>query len=237
MGRIFEKRKHKMFARYSKMAKAFTKIGREIVIAVKAGGGNPDDNSRLRAIMQNARSINMPKTNIDAAIKRATEKDTANYEEVIYEAYGPHKVPLIIETATDNPNRTVANLRMYLSRSEGSLATSGSITFLFDRKAIFNVNSTGLDKETTEFDLIDFGAEEFTWDDENNTLSIQTSFNDYGMMQKALEDKKFEVKESNKLFIPNSSKELTDEQESDLIALIDKLDDDDDVLAVYHNAQ
>ncbi|MFL5753496.1 MAG: YebC/PmpR family DNA-binding transcriptional regulator [Bacteroidia bacterium] len=238
MGRVFEKRKHKMFARYAKMAKAFTKLGREIVIAVKAGGPNPDLNSRLRAIMQNAKSINMPKDRIDSAIKRASEKDSATYEEVIYEGYGPHKVPMLIECATDNPNRTVANLRMYFTRSEGgALATSGAVSFLFDRKAVFRINAAGLNKDEVEFDLIDYGAEEYTWDDESKELIIQTSFNDYGSMQKALEDKKYEVKESSKIFIPNTVKELTDEQEPDLQALIDKLDEDDDVLAVYHNAQ
>ena len=237
MGRVFEKRKHKMFARYAKMAKAFTKLGRELVIAVKAGGPNPDLNSRLRAIMQNAKSINMPKDRIDAAIKRASEKDSANYEEIIYEGYGPHSVPMLIETATDNPNRTVANLRMYFSRAEGALGTSGSVSFMFDRKALFKVNATGLNKDDTELDLIDFGAEEYTWDDENHELIIQTGFSDYGTMQKALEDKKYEVKESLKTFIPTTGKELTDEQEVDLQALIEKMEEDDDVLAVYHNAQ
>jgi YebC/PmpR family DNA-binding regulatory protein len=237
MGRIFEKRKHKMFARYAKMAKAFTKIGREIVIAVKAGGPNPDGNSRLRAVIQNAKSINMPKDRIDSAIKRASEKDSANYEEIIYEGYGPHKVPMLVECATDNPNRTVANIRMYFNRSEGALGTTGSVSFMFDRKAIFKVNAEGLNKDDVELDLIDFGAEELTWDDESKELIIQTSFADYGAMQKALEDKKYEVKESSKIFIPNTAKELTDEQELELQALIDKMEDDDDVLAVYHNAQ
>ena len=237
MGRVFEKRKYKMFARYAKMAKAFTKLGRELVIAVKAGGPNPDLNSRLRAIIQNAKSINMPKDRIDAAIKRATDKDSTNYEEVIYEGYGPHNVPMIIETATDNPNRTVASLRLYFNRADGALGTSGSVSFMFDRKAMFTINADGLNKDDTELDLIDYGAEEYTWDSETKELVIQTSFSDYGAMQKALEDKKYEVKESMKLFIPTTGKELTDEQEVDLQALIERMEDDDDVLAVYHNAQ
>jgi YebC/PmpR family DNA-binding regulatory protein len=237
MGRIFEKRKHKMFARYAKMAKAFTKLGREIVIAVKAGGPSPDLNSRLRAVIQNAKSINMPKDRIDSAIKRASEKDSANYEEVIYEGYGPHKVPMLIECATDNPNRTVANIRMYFSRGDGALGVSGSVSFIFDRKAVFRINAAGLNKDDVELDLIDYGAEEYSWDDEQHELVIQTSFSDYGAMQKALEDKKYEVKESSKIYIPNTGKELTDEQELDLQALIDKMEEDDDVLAVYHNAQ
>lgn len=226
-----------MFARYAKMAKAFTKIGREIVIAVKAGGPSPDSNSRLRAVIQNAKSINMPKDRIDSAIKRASEKDSANYEEIVYEGYGPHKVPMLVECATDNPNRTVANIRMYFNRGEGMLGTSGSVSFIFDRKAVFRINATGLNKDDVELDLIDYGAEEYTWDDEQHELVIQTSFNDYGAMQKALEDKKYEVKESSKIYIPNAFKELTDEQEVDLQALIDKMEEDDDVLAVYHNAQ
>ncbi len=226
-----------MFARYAKMAKAFTKIGREIVIAVKAGGPNPESNARLRAVVQNAKSVNMPKDRIDAAIKRASEKDSANYEEIVYEGHGPHKVPILVETATDNPNRTVANLRMHFNREGGALGTTGSVSFMFDRKAVFKINAAGLQKDEVELDLIDSGAEEFTWDSETNELIVQTNFADYGTMQKALEDKKYEVKESSKIFMPNTppGKELTDEQELELQALIDRLDDDDDVLAVYPN--
>ena len=195
MGRIFEKRKHKMFARYAKMAKAFTRIGREIVIAVKAGGPNPDSNSRLRAVIQNAKSINMPKDRIDNAIKRATEKDSANYEEVIYEGYAPHGVPVLVETATDNPTRTVANVRMFFNRGGGALGTNGSVSFMFERKAMFKVSSVGMDKDVMELDLIDFGAEELNWDDENNDLIIQVAFTDFGSMQKGLEDKGIEIKD------------------------------------------
>jgi YebC/PmpR family DNA-binding regulatory protein len=237
MGRVFEKRKYTMFARYAKMAKAFTKIGRDIAIAVKAGGPDPHTNSRLRICIQNARAVNMPKANVDAAIKRASDKDTANYEEAIYEGYAPFGVPLLIECTTDNPTRTVANVRMYLSRNGGSLGTSGSVSFMFERKALFKVSSVGLNKEDTEFSLIDFGAEEFNWDDEHHELVIQTPFNEFGNMQKALEDKKFEIKESTKTFIPTSYKELTDEQETEVQALVDKIEEDDDVVAVYHNAK
>lgn len=226
-----------MFARYSKMAKAFTKIGREIAIAVKMGGPNPDTNARLRAVIQNSRALNMPKTNVDAAIKRASDKDTANYEEVIYEGYAPHGVPVLVECATDNPTRTVASLRMYFSRGGGALGTNGSVSFMFERKAMFKVPSAGLNREEAEFELIDFGGEEFTWDDENGELIIQTPFAEFGKMQKALEDKKIEIKESSKVFIPTTYKTITDEQETEVQALIDKLDEDDDVVAVYHNAQ
>ena len=237
MGRIFEKRKHKMFARFAKMAKAFTKIGREIEISVKMGGPNPEFNSRLRAIIQNAKSVNMPKANVDAAIKRASEKGSANYEEVMYEGYGPNSVPVLVECATDNPTRTVANLRMYFNRAGGALGTSGSVSFMFEHKAIFKITAIGLGKDDTELDLIDFGAEEFTWDDENQELIIQTVFSDFGRMQKGLEEKKYEIKESSKQFIPTTFKELSDEQETELMSLIEKLEEDDDVLSVYHNAQ
>lgn len=225
-----------MFARFAKMAKAFTKIGKDITIAVKLGGPNPDTNSRLRAVIQNSRALNMPKANVDAAIKRASDKDTANYEEVIYEGYAPHGVPLLVECTTDNPTRTVANVRMHFNRGGGTLGTNGSVSFMFERKALFKVASAGLNREEIEFELIDFGGEEFTWDDENGELIIQTPFTEFGNMQKGLEDKKIEIKESSKIFIPTTSTKLNDEQEAEVKALIDKMEEDDDVVAVYHNA-
>ncbi len=235
MGRIFEKRKATMFKRYAKMAKAFTKLGKDIAMAVKSGGPHPESNPRLRMIMQNAKAINMPKANIDGAIKRASEKDSANYEEVIYEGYAPHGVPVLVECSTDNPTRTVASVRMYFNRAEGALGTSGSVSFMFDRKVMFKVDSTGLDKDNTELDLIDFGAEELNWDDENHELVIQTAFTDFGKMQSALEEKKYNVKESSKVFIPTTTTELSPEQEAEVMAMIEKMEDDDDVVAVYHN--
>lgn len=237
MGRVFEKRKYTMFARYAKMAKQFTRIGKDIAIAVKAGGADPDMNPRLRMCIQNGRAVNMPKANIDAAIKRASDKDTSNYEEAIYEGYAPHGVPILVECTTDNPTRTVANIRMYFSRCGGSLGTNGSVSFMFDRKALFKISSAGLNKEEIEFEFIDFGAEEFTWDDANHELIIQTPFSEFGHMQKALEDKKIEIKESSKIFIPTTHKELTDAEEVDLQTMIEKMEEDDDVVAVYHNAQ
>jgi len=237
MGRIFEKRKHKMFARYAKMAKAFTRIGREIVIAVKAGGPSPDSNARLRAVIQNAKSINMPKDRIDNAIKRASEKDSANYEEVIYEGYAPHGVPVLVETATDNPTRTVANVRMFFNRGGGALGTNGSVSFMFERKAMFKISAEGLDRDNIELQLIDFGAEELNWDDETNELIIQVAFTDFGAMQKGLEDLGYEIKESSKVFLPTTTKEITEEQEAEVMALIEKMEEDDDILAVYHNLQ
>src|ERR1700752_2782550 len=237
MGRVFEKRKHTMFARYAKMAKVFTRIGKDIAMAVKAGGPNPDTNSRLRICIQNGRAANMPKANIDAAIKRASDKDTSSYEEAIYEGYAPHGVPVLVECTTDNPTRTVANVRMYFTRNGGTLGTNGSVSFMFERKALFKISSVGLNREETEFELIDFGAEEFTWDDENNDLIIQTPFTEFGNMQKGLEDKKIEIKETSKIFIPTTYKELTDEQEAEVLVMIEKMEEDDDIVAVYHNAR
>ncbi len=235
MGRIFQTRKATMFKRYAKMAKQFTKIGKEIVMAVKAGGPTPDLNPRLRICIANAKAVNMPKTNIDAAIKRASEKDTGSYDEVIYEGYGPFGVPVLVECATDNPTRTIANLRLYFSRSNGSVGTTGSVSFMFDRKGLFKIDSTGLNKDDVELDLIDFGAEELTWDDETNELIVQVAFTDFGMMQAGLEEKKYMVKETIKTFIPNITKELTEEQEIEFEKMINKMEDDDDIMSVYHN--
>ncbi len=235
MGRIFQTRKATMFKRYAKMAKQFTKIGKEIVMAVKAGGPTPDLNPRLRICIANAKAVNMPKTNIDAAIKRASEKDTGSYDEVIYEGYGPFGVPVLVECATDNPTRTIANLRLYFSRSNGSVGTTGSVSFMFDRKGLFKIDSTGLNKDDVELDLIDFGAEELTWDDEAHELIVQVAFNDFGLMQSGLEEKKYTVKETIKTFIPNTSKELTEEQEVEFEKMINKMEDDDDIMSVYHN--
>lgn len=235
MGRIFEKRKATMFKRYAKMAKAFTKIGREIAIAVKAGGPNPDTNARLRMIIANAKAVNMPKANVDGAIKRASEKDASNYEEVIYEGYAPHGVPVLVECTTNNPNRTVASVRMYFSRAEGALGTNGSVSFMFERKVMFKVSAAGLNKDDLELELIDNGLEEINLDEEHNQFIIQTAFSDYGNMQSALEARKIEVIETSKVYLPTTTKELTPEQEADVMAMIEKMEEDDDIEAVYHN--
>jgi YebC/PmpR family DNA-binding regulatory protein len=186
MGRIFQTRKATMFKRYAKMAKQFTKIGKEIVMAVKQGGPSPDLNPKLRICIANAKAVNMPKVNVDNAIKRASEKDTNNYDEIIYEGYGPFGVPVLVECATDNPTRTVANLRLYFNRSNGALGTNGSVSFMFEHKGLFKLDSTGLDRDEVEMDLIDFGAEELTWDDETNELIVQVAFTDFGLMQNGL---------------------------------------------------
>jgi YebC/PmpR family DNA-binding regulatory protein len=235
MGRIFQTRKATMFKRYAKMAKQFTKIGKEIVMAVKQGGPSPDLNPKLRICIANAKAVNMPKVNVDNAIKRASEKDTNNYDEIIYEGYGPFGVPVLVECATDNPTRTVANLRLYFNRSNGALGTNGSVSFMFERKGLFKLDSTGFDKDEIEMDLIDFGAEELTWDDETNELIVQVAFTDFGLMQNGLEEKKYTVKETIKTFIPTTTKELTEAEEEEFKKMIDKMEDDDDIMSVYHN--
>ncbi|MDX2171488.1 MAG: YebC/PmpR family DNA-binding transcriptional regulator [Bacteroidota bacterium] len=235
MGRIFETRKATMFKRYAKMAKQFTKIGREIVMAVKMGGPNPDSNPRLRMVMQNAKAVNMPKTNVENAIKRASEKDTSNYEEVIYEGYAPHGVPVLVECTTNNPTRTVANVRMYFSRAEGALGTNGSVSFMFEHVALFKIDATNLNKDDLELELIDFGLEDITLDEENKQFIIQTTFTDYGKMQSALEERKINVIETTKTYMPTTTKELTEEQEKEVMAMIEKMEEDDDIENVYHN--
>ena len=235
MGRIFETRKATMFKRYAKMEKAFTKIGREIVMAVKTGGPNPDSNPRLRMIIQNAKAVNMPKTNVEGAIKRASEKDTSNYEEVIYEGYAPHGAPVLVECTTNNPTRTVASVRMYFSRANGSMGTNGSVSFMFERKALFKIEAGNFNKDDLELELIDFGLEDINYDEEHKQYVIQTAFTDYGKMQSALEERKINVIESSKIYAPTTTKELPPEQEAEVIAMIEKMEEDDDIEAVYHN--
>ncbi|CAG0943948.1 putative transcriptional regulatory protein [Candidatus Brocadiaceae bacterium] len=236
MGRIFETRKHKMFARFARMSKAFNRVRKDIEIAVKAGGPDAKSNSKLRIALQNAKSVNMPKDRIEAAIKRASSKDTAGFQEIIYEGYGPHGVGVIIECATDNPTRTVANIRHHFRKHEGSLGNAGSIAFMFDHKALFKIDKSAVpDVEEMELELIDFGLDELSYDDE--FVYIYTSFQEYGSMQKALEDKNIEIKGTELQYIPNNYKELTEEQQTEVNALIDVLEEDDDVQSVYHNMQ
>jgi YebC/PmpR family DNA-binding regulatory protein len=235
MGRIFETRKATMFKRYARMAKAFTKISRDIVIAVKQGGPNPDSNPRLRMIIQNARAVNMPKANVEAAIKRASEKDSSNYEEVVYEGYAPHGVPVLVECTTNNPTRTVANVRMYFSRADGALGTNGSVSFMFDHVVLFKVEAGNKSKDDLELDLIDYGLEDISHDADNNQFIIQVKFTDYGRMQGALEERKMTVLETSKTYIPSTTKELSPDQEAEVMAMIEKMEEDDDIQAVYHN--
>jgi YebC/PmpR family DNA-binding regulatory protein len=234
MGRVFEKRKHKMFARYAKMSKAFTKFGKEIAIAVKAGGPDPEGNSRLRAIIANAKAVNMPKTNIDGAIQRASTKQDKEFEEVVYEGKGPHGVALIIETATDNPTRTVANLRSYFNKRGGQMVISGSLDFLFDRKGIFKIKNTGINLEDFELEMIDFGLEEAE-DDGEGHLMLSVPFTDFGAMQKALEDRKIEIVNAELQRIPTTYVELNETQEEEVGRLIEMIEEDEDVTNIYHN--
>lgn len=234
MGRIFEKRKHKMFARYDKMAKAFTRIGKEIAMAVKAGGPEPDYNPRLRQAVANAKGVNMPKDRVEAAIKRAVSKDTSSYEEVVYEGYGPYGVPILVETATDNPTRTVANVRMYFNRGGGQLGNSGSLSFIFDRKGVFRIEKANLPNyEEMELELIDHGLESIEVDE--NEVVIYTAFADFGSLQKALEERHITVTKAGLERIPNSYAELTEEQMDEILELVERIEEDDDVQAVYHN--
>ncbi len=234
MGRIFEVRKSTMFARWDKMAKNFTRIGKEIAIAVKAGGPDPDNNPALRRCMLNAKACNMPKDRVEAAIKRAVGKDKTDYEEIVYEGYAPHGVALMVETATDNPTRTVANVRMHFTKGQGALGTSGSVAFTFNRMGEFKIKNDGQDLEELELELIDFGLEEIGEDAEGNII-IRTAYNDFGNMSKALEDKKTEVISAELTRIPANTVELNEEQANEVLKLVDNLEQDDDVQKVYHN--
>ncbi|MEO5998428.1 MAG: YebC/PmpR family DNA-binding transcriptional regulator [Chitinophagaceae bacterium] len=235
MGRIFEVRKATMFARWDKMAKQFTRIGKEIAIAVKLGGPDPVHNAALRRCFMNAKGVNMPKDRVEAAIKRAMGKDKTDYEEIVYEGYAPHGVALMVETATDNPTRTVANVRMHFNKEGGSLGTSGSVSFTFTRMGEFKIRNDGsINLEELEFELIDNGLEEIGEDDEGNIV-IRTPFNEFGNMSKALEDKGITPLTAESTRIPTTTVELNEEQAKDVLQLVDKLEQDDDVQKVYHN--
>jgi YebC/PmpR family DNA-binding regulatory protein len=232
MGRAFEYRKATKMKRWAGMAKNFTKVGREIAIAIKEGGGDPNYNPRLRMAIQNAKSFNMPKVNVENAIKRGTSKDSENYAEVIYEGYAPHGIAVLVETTTDNPTRTVANVRMYFNKYSGSLGTSGSVDYMFTRKGVFKVKSEGIDLDELELELIDFGLDELKVED--GEILVYSTFTEFGNMQKALEDKKIEVISAELIRIPTVQKKLTDEQVEDVIKMIDKMEEDEDVANVFH---
>ncbi|MBR0500682.1 MAG: YebC/PmpR family DNA-binding transcriptional regulator [Bacteroidales bacterium] len=244
MGRAFEFRKERKFKRWGHMAKTFTKIGKEITIAVKNGGPDVTGNPRLRALLQTARSENMPKENIERAIKKATDKDQADYKEVVYEGYGPHGVAILVETATDNTNRTVANVRSYFNKFGGSLGTSGSVAFMFDHKCVFKIkNSPDIDIEELELELIDFGAEEVFVDEFENkdgdteeVINIYGEYTAFNNIQKYIEDKGFELVSAGFDRFPNGEmKHLSAEDRVDLDKLLEKLEEDDDVQNVFHN--
>jgi YebC/PmpR family DNA-binding regulatory protein len=234
MGRIFEVRKSTMFARWDKMAKAFTRIGKEIAIAVKVGGPDPDNNPALRRCYLNAKAANMPKDRVEAAIKRAMGKDKADYEEVVYEGYAPHGVAVLVETATDNPTRTVANVRMHFTKGHGALGTSGSVAFTFTRMGEFKIKGIGQNVDDLELDLIDYGLEEIGENSEGNII-IRTAFNEFGNMSKALEEKGIEIISAELTRIPTTTVELNEEQSNEVLKLVDHLEQDEDVQKVYHN--
>jgi YebC/PmpR family DNA-binding regulatory protein len=234
MGRAFEFRKERKFKRWGNMSRVFTRLGKELTMAAKTGGPDPDNNPRLRAIIQTARAENMPKDNIERAIKRAVEKDQSDYKEVVYEGYGPHGVAFLVETATDNPTRTVANIRSYFNKHGGSLGTSGSVEFMFDRKCVFKVKAKeGLSLDELELELIDFGGEEVFAEGEE--IMIYGSFEAYGAIQKYIEEHGLELVSGGFERIPTVElKALGAEQKPELEKLIEKFEEDDDVQNVYH---
>ena len=233
MGRAFEFRKARKMKRWSAMSKAFTRIGKDIVIAVKEGGPDPDSNSKLRAVIQNAKSVNMPKDNIDRAIKRASDKSLGNYKEILFEGYAPYGVAILVETATDNNTRTVANIRSYFNKCNGNLGTSGSVIFMFDHTCSFRIEKQNIDIEKLEFDLIDFGVEE-VFEDEDGIL-IYGPFDSFGEIQKALESKEIQIISSGFDRIPNNLKNVNEEERSEIEKLLEKIENDDDVQNVFHN--
>ena len=238
MGRIFEVRKSTMFARWDRMAKQFSRIGKEIAIAVKAGGTDPDTNPGLRRCMQNAKSVNMPKDRVEAAIKRSLGKDMENYEEILYEGYGPNGVAILVETATDNHVRTVANLKSHFNKGNGTLGNSGSVSFQFRKMGVFKLKPEGLSAEDLEFELIDHGLEELgegTGENNEDVLVLRCSFNDFGNLQKALEEKNIVPISAETEWIPQTLVELDEEAAQEVLKLVDRLEQDEDVQKVSHN--
>ncbi len=238
MGRIFEVRKSTMFARWDKMAKNFTRIGKEIIIAVKVSGADPNSNAALRRCFQNARSVGMPKDRVEAAIKRAQGKELVNYDELLYEGYGPHGVAILVETATDNHVRTVANVKSIFNKGNGVLGNSGSVSFQFRKMGVFKLKPEGLNTEELEFELIDAGLEEMgegTAENGEEVWVLRSSFNEFGNMQKALEEKNIAPSSAEVEWIPTTTVSLSEEQTQDVLKLVDKLEQDEDVQKVFHN--
>jgi YebC/PmpR family DNA-binding regulatory protein len=237
MGRIFEVRKATMFARWNRMAKQFARIAKDITMAVKSGGSDPTTNPALRRMVQNARAVNMPKDKIEAAIKRASGRDAANYQEVLYEGYAPHGVALLVETATDNPTRTVASVRNIITKHGGNLATSGSVSFMFRKMGVFRLKPDGIDQDDLELYLIDHGLDEMgesTGENGEPQLVIRGAFTEFGSLQQALESRGIAPLSAEHEYICNTPTELPEEQATEVLTLIDKLEQDDDVQKVYH---
>ena len=235
MGRAFEFRKARKMKRWSAMSKAFTRIGKDIVMAIKEGGPDPASNSRLRAVIQNAKAVNMPKDNVERAIKKASDKNQGDYKEVIFEGYAPHGIAILIETATDNNTRTVANVRSYFNKCDGSLGTAGSVVFMFDHSCNFRIPNEGLDPEELELEFIDFGAEEVFADDDG--ILIYAPFESFGAIQAELESRDIEILSSGFERIPQVTKTISAEEMEDVEKLLEKLEEDDDVQNVYHTMQ
>ncbi len=234
MGRAFEYRKARKMKRWGNMAKTFTKLGREIIMCVKEAGPDPHSNSRLRVLMQNAKAANMPKENVERAIKKATSKDIENYSEVVYEGYGPFGIAVLVETATDNPTRTVANVRSYFNKFGGSLGTSGSVEYMFEHKCMFKTKmKDGIDLEELELELIDLGVQEIFQEEEE--MVIYGGFESFGPLQKYLEENAFEIVNAEFERIPSDTKELNAEQIEKIEKLLERFEEDDDVTNVYHN--
>jgi YebC/PmpR family DNA-binding regulatory protein len=234
MGRAFEYRKATKMKRWGNMARVFTKLGKQITIAVREGGSEPDTNPRLRVLIQQSKKENMPKENVERAIKKATSKDEADYKEMVYEGYGPNGIAIVVETATDNPTRTVANIRSYLTRHGGSLGTSGCLQFLFDHKCVFKIApKEGVSLEDLELELIDFGVDELVEDEDS--IILYGEFQSYSSIQKYLEENGFEIFSAEFERIPNDMKELNEEQKAQVVKLLEKIEDDEDVQNVFHN--
>ena len=233
MGRAFEFRKARKIKRWSAMAKTFTRIGKDIVIAVKDGGPDPDNNARLRAVIQNAKAANMPKDNVERAIKKASDKKTENYKEVLFEGYAPYGIAVLVETATDNNNRTVANVRSYFNKANGNLGTSGSVEFMFDRTCSFIINPENIEPDELELEFIDFGVEE-VFADEDGVL-LYGPFEQFGAIQKELEHRSFEILSSGFDRIPQTLTKLNAEKVEEVVKLLEKIEKDDDVMNIYHN--
>ena len=238
MGRIFETRKATMFKRWDRMAKAFTRVGKEIAIAVKQGGENPDNNPALRRAIQNARAVNMPKDKVESAIKRASGGDAADYQEIVYEGYAPHGVAVLVTTATDNPVRTVANVRMHFKKGGGNMGNSGSVAFSFKRMGVFRLDPQGLEPDELELEMIDYGLQEMgeSEDDEGHPLLVlRCEFSDFGELQRGLEQKGLEPKSTGSEYISLNTVELSEEQATEVLAMVDRLEQDEDVQHVFHN--
>ncbi|MDR2840866.1 MAG: YebC/PmpR family DNA-binding transcriptional regulator [Paludibacter sp.] len=236
MGRAFEYRKATKMKRWGNMARVFTKLGKQITIAVKESGPDADTNPRLRVLIQQSKKENMPKENVERAIKKATSKDESDYKEVLYEGYAPHGVAILIETATDNTTRTVANIRSYFNKNGGTLGNSGSVQFLFDHKCVFRIAAKdGVELDELELELIDFGVDEVAKDEEENAVVLYGDFASYSLIQKHLEENGYEIFSAEFEYLPNDTKELTEEQKASVNKLIEKLEDDEDVQNVFSN--